>query len=78
MGSFLHRHRGLTPYLLLAPGLAWLAVFFLAPLAYLHPLPVRELFWNWLTWWLGDAVGMRRGRDLVVLQSLGPPSIRPP
>ncbi|HKH32082.1 MAG TPA: hypothetical protein VKA45_13635, partial [Gaiellaceae bacterium] len=33
--SFLHRHRWLTPYLLLAPGLAWLAVFFLAPLAFL-------------------------------------------
>lgn len=35
MGSFLHRHRGLTPYLLLGPGLAWLAVFFLVPLAFL-------------------------------------------
>ncbi len=35
MGRFLHRHRGLTPYVLLAPGLAWLAVFFLVPLAFL-------------------------------------------
>ena len=35
MGSFLHRHRGLTPYLLLAPGVLWLAVFFLVPLAFL-------------------------------------------
>ena len=35
MGSFLHRYRGLTPYLLLAPGVAWLAVFFLVPLAFL-------------------------------------------
>ena len=33
--SWLHRHRGLTPYLLLAPGLAWLAVFFLVPLGFL-------------------------------------------
>jgi len=33
--SFFHRHRGLTPYLLLAPGLAWLAVFFLVPLGFL-------------------------------------------
>ena len=33
--TFLHRHRWLTPYLLLAPGLAWLAIFFLAPLAFL-------------------------------------------
>jgi len=32
---WLHRHRGLTPYLLLAPGLAWLAVFFLVPLGFL-------------------------------------------
>jgi spermidine/putrescine transport system permease protein len=35
VGSFLHRYRGLTPYLLLAPGAAWLAVFFLVPLAFL-------------------------------------------
>jgi spermidine/putrescine transport system permease protein len=35
VGGFLHRHRGLTPYVLLAPGLAWLAVFFLVPLAFL-------------------------------------------
>jgi spermidine/putrescine transport system permease protein len=33
--NVLHRHRGLTPYLLLAPGLAWLAAFFLVPLYYL-------------------------------------------
>ena len=33
--TFFHRHRWLTPYLLLAPGLAWLAVFFLAPLGFL-------------------------------------------
>jgi len=30
-----HRHRGLTPYFLLAPGLVWLAVFFLVPLGFL-------------------------------------------
>ena len=35
MGSFLHRHRGLTPYLLLAPGIAWLAIFFLVPVGFL-------------------------------------------
>jgi spermidine/putrescine transport system permease protein len=29
------RRRGLTPYLLLAPGLAWLAVFFVVPLIFL-------------------------------------------
>ena len=35
MGSFFHRHRGVTPYLLLLPGIAWLAVFFLIPLVFL-------------------------------------------
>jgi spermidine/putrescine transport system permease protein len=35
MSGFFHRHPGLTPYLLLAPGLAWLALFFLVPLAFL-------------------------------------------
>ena len=33
--SFFHRHRGLTPYLLLAPGVLWLAVFFVVPLGFL-------------------------------------------
>jgi len=33
--SWLHRHRWATPYLLLAPGLAWLAAFFLVPLCFL-------------------------------------------
>jgi len=33
--SFLLRHRWVTPYLLLAPGLVWLSLFFLAPLGFL-------------------------------------------
>ncbi|HET9324597.1 MAG TPA: ABC transporter permease [Gaiellaceae bacterium] len=33
--NWLHRHRGVVPYLLLAPGLAWLAVFFIVPLGFL-------------------------------------------
>jgi spermidine/putrescine transport system permease protein len=33
--TFLHRHRGLAPLLLLLPGLAWLALFFLIPLGFL-------------------------------------------
>jgi spermidine/putrescine transport system permease protein len=33
--GFLHRHRGLTPYLLLAPGLLYLAIFFCVPLGFL-------------------------------------------
>jgi spermidine/putrescine transport system permease protein len=35
MGTFFHRHRGATPYLLLAPGILWLAIFFLIPLVFL-------------------------------------------
>jgi len=35
MGGFFHRHRGATPYLLLAPGILWLAIFFLIPLGFL-------------------------------------------
>jgi spermidine/putrescine transport system permease protein len=33
--GFLHRHRGTTPYLLLAPGILFLTVFFLVPLGFL-------------------------------------------
>ena len=33
--TFLHRHKGLTPYLLLLPGIVWLALFFVAPLGFL-------------------------------------------
>jgi spermidine/putrescine transport system permease protein len=32
---FFHRHRSVTPYLLLLPGIAWLALFFLIPLGFL-------------------------------------------
>ena len=35
MGSFFHRHRGVTPYLLLAPGILWLGIFFLIPMVFL-------------------------------------------
>jgi spermidine/putrescine transport system permease protein len=31
MGSFLRRHRRIVPYLLLAPGLLWLLLFYLLP-----------------------------------------------
>ena len=33
--NLLHRHRGLVPYLLLAPGLGFLALFFVVPTYYL-------------------------------------------
>jgi len=35
LGAFLHRHKGFTPYLLLAPGALWLGIFFLVPMAFL-------------------------------------------
>jgi spermidine/putrescine transport system permease protein len=40
--SFLHRRPWLTPYLLLAPGLAWLAVFFAVPLGFLAYQSLQE------------------------------------
>jgi len=40
--NFLHRHRWLTPYLLLGPGLAWLAVFFVVPTYYLAHTSLEE------------------------------------
>jgi spermidine/putrescine transport system permease protein len=35
LGAFLHRHKGFTPYLLLAPGMLWLGIFFLVPMGFL-------------------------------------------
>src|SRR5262245_63693205 len=40
--TFLHRHRWLTPYLLLAPGLAFLFLFFVVPLYYLGYTSLQE------------------------------------
>jgi spermidine/putrescine transport system permease protein len=45
--GFLHRRRWLTPYLLLAPGLVWLAIFFVVPLGFLAYQSLEE----------GDAFG---------------------
>jgi len=54
--TFLHRSRRLTPYLLLGPGLAWLVLFFLAPLGFLghqsletqDPIDLTYTFkWAW-------------------------------
>jgi spermidine/putrescine transport system permease protein len=59
--GFLHRHPWLTPYLLLAPGLAWLAVFFIVPLGFLAyqsletgTFDVGYAFdWAWGNYWEG-------------------------
>jgi spermidine/putrescine transport system permease protein len=60
--AFLHRHRGLTPYLLLAPGILWLAVFFLVPLGFLGYQSLQSgsidfgyaFTWAWGNYW--DAI----------------------
>jgi spermidine/putrescine transport system permease protein len=60
MGSFLHRHKGLTPYLLLAPGILWLAIFFLIPIAFLGYeslqsglFPDFQFTWEFSNFWHG-------------------------
>ncbi len=54
--SLLHRRKGAIPYLLLAPGLAWLALFFVVPLGFLghqslevqNPIDFTYTFkWAW-------------------------------
>jgi spermidine/putrescine transport system permease protein len=71
--GFLHRHRGLTPYLLLAPGLAFLALFFVVPLAFLghQSLETGDIFgigyrftWAWNTY--SDAIS---GYDVQLIRS---------
>ncbi len=57
--SWLHRHRGLTPYLLLLPGVAWLAVFFVVPLGFLAYQSLQSgnidfgyaFTWSWGNYW---------------------------
>jgi spermidine/putrescine transport system permease protein len=52
--ALLHRHKWVTPYLLLLPGMAWLAVFFLVPMVYLGKtsleqglFPIFTFKWAW-------------------------------
>jgi spermidine/putrescine transport system permease protein len=71
--GFLHRHRWLTPYLLLAPGLAWLAVFFVAPLGFLGYQSLQsgsfdfgfEFTWQFSNYW--DAI---KAYDQHLIRSL--------
>ncbi len=59
--GFLHRHRQLTPYLLLAPGMLWLSVFFLVPLGFLAYQSLQSgnfdvgyaFTWAWGNYWHG-------------------------
>jgi spermidine/putrescine transport system permease protein len=72
--AFLHRHRWLTPYLVLAPGMAFLAFFFVVPLGYLahqslqeqNPIDFTYTFeWAWHNYW--DAISTY---DAQLLRSL--------
>ena len=57
--GFFHRHQGLTPYLLLAPGLLWLGIFFLVPLGFLGYQSLQSgsidfgyaFTWSWGNYW---------------------------
>ena len=70
--GFVHRHRWLTPYLLLAPGLAWLGLFFVAPLGFLahqslevqNPIDFSYAFkWAWHNY--SDSISTYNGHDGV-------------
>ena len=71
--SFLHRHRWLTPYLLLAPGIAFLSLLFLVPLGYLahqsletqNPIDFSNTF-NWAWHNYSDAI---TGYDKQLIRS---------
>jgi spermidine/putrescine transport system permease protein len=75
--GFLHRHRGLTPYLLLAPGIAWLAVFFLLPLGFLAYQSLESgsidfgyaFTWAWGNYW--DAIRNYRGHFIRSFEYAG-------
>jgi spermidine/putrescine transport system permease protein len=75
--NFLHRHRGLTPYLLLAPGVLWLGVFFIVPLGFLAYQSLQSgsidfgyaFTWSWGNYW--DAVRNYRGHFIRSLEYAG-------
>jgi spermidine/putrescine transport system permease protein len=68
-----HRHRWLTPYLLLAPGLAFLAVFFLVPTYYLGNTSLQsgDLFDGYVfTWAWANYKSALSGYDAQFIRSL--------
>src|SRR5215210_7044219 len=72
--GFLHRNRGLTPYLLLVPGLLYLALFFLVPLGFLAYQSLESgsfdvgyaFSWAWGNYW--DAIQNYRGHFIRSLE----------
>jgi spermidine/putrescine transport system permease protein len=75
--TFLHRHRGLTPYLLLAPGILWLGFFFLVPLGFLAYQSLESgnidfgyaFTWAWGNYW--HAIRDYRGHFIRSLEYAG-------
>src|SRR5437868_4031453 len=75
--GLLHRHRGLTPYLLLAPGVLWLGVFFLVPMGFLAYQSLESgnidfgyaFSWAWGNYW--HAIRDYRGHFVRSLEYAG-------
>jgi spermidine/putrescine transport system permease protein len=75
--GFLHRNRNLTPYFLLAPGLLYLALFFVVPLGFLAYQSLESgnfdvgyaFTWAWGNYW--DAIQNYRGHFIRSLEYAG-------
>ena len=75
--GFLHRHRNLTPYLLLGPGLLYLGLFFIVPLGFLAYQSLESgsfdvgyaFTWAWGNYW--DAIRNYRGHFIRSLEYAG-------
>jgi spermidine/putrescine transport system permease protein len=75
--SLFHRHRGLTPYLLLAPGVLFLALFFVVPLGFLAYQSLQSgnfdigytFSWQWSNYW--DALHNYKAQFIRSLEYAG-------
>jgi spermidine/putrescine transport system permease protein len=75
--GLLHRHRSLTPYLLLAPGLLYLGLFFVVPLGFLAYQSLESgsfdfgyaFTWAWGNYW--HAIRDYRGHFIRSLEYAG-------
>ncbi len=76
MGRFFHRSRWATPYALLAPGTAWLCLFFVVPMVYLAKMALSQGFfplyrfdWAWSNF--SDSVSAYRTQFVRSLEYAG-------
>jgi len=75
--GYFHRHRQFTPYLLLAPGILWLSVFFVVPLGFLAYQSLESgnfdigysFTWAWGNYW--DALRNYHGQFIRSLEYAG-------